>query len=106
MNSIKHAFGPKGGRIKVRLVGGIGYGEAPLTVTDNGCGVQNSNEHGSGLKLREPKGSPYVRAGKGVVIPLPRTRSSASAAIMRPNAAVCRDSMRLRKRQGKKESFR
>jgi two-component system, sensor histidine kinase PdtaS len=51
MNSIKHAFGPKGGRIKVRLVGGIGYGEAPLTVTDNGCGVQNSNEHGSGLKL-------------------------------------------------------
>jgi two-component sensor histidine kinase len=51
MNSIKHAFGPKGGQIKVRLVGGIGYGEARLTVSDNGCGVQNSNEHGSGLKL-------------------------------------------------------
>jgi len=51
MNSIKHAFGPKGGRIKVRLVGGIGYGEARLTLSDNGRGIQNSNEHGSGLKL-------------------------------------------------------
>ena len=51
MNSIKHAFGPKGGRIKVRLVGGIGYGEARLTVSDNGRGIQNSNENGSGLKL-------------------------------------------------------
>jgi two-component sensor histidine kinase len=51
MNSIKHAFGPDGGRIKVRLAGGIGYGEARLTVSDNGRGIQKSNEQGSGLKL-------------------------------------------------------
>jgi two-component system, sensor histidine kinase PdtaS len=51
MNSIKHAFGPEGGRIKVSLVGGIGYGEARLTVSDNGRGLQQPNEHGSGLKL-------------------------------------------------------
>ena len=30
MNSIKHAFGTKGGRIRVTLVGGVGYGEARL----------------------------------------------------------------------------
>jgi two-component sensor histidine kinase len=51
MNSIKHAFGSSGGRIRVRLVGGIGYGEARLTVCDNGRGIQKSSEHGSGLKL-------------------------------------------------------
>lgn len=51
MNSIKHAFGPEGGRIKVSLVGGIGYGEARLTVSDNGRGIQKRNERGSGLKL-------------------------------------------------------
>jgi two-component system, sensor histidine kinase PdtaS len=51
MNSIKHAFGQKGGRIRVRLVGGVGYGEACLTVSDNGRGIQNPSEHGSGLKL-------------------------------------------------------
>jgi two-component system, sensor histidine kinase PdtaS len=51
MNSIKHAFGPEGGTIKVTLVGGIGYGEARLTVSDNGSGFRNPNEHGSGLKL-------------------------------------------------------
>ena len=51
MNSIKHAFGPEGGTIRVNLVGGIGYGEARLTVTDNGRGVWNPGEHGSGLKL-------------------------------------------------------
>jgi two-component system, sensor histidine kinase PdtaS len=51
MNSIKHAFGADGGRIKARLVGGVGYGEARLTVCDNGRGIQNSNKHGSGLKL-------------------------------------------------------
>ncbi|MDA9497735.1 sensor histidine kinase [Bradyrhizobium sp. CCBAU 11357] len=51
MNSIKHAFDRNGGRIKVHLVGGVGYGEARLTVSDNGCGIQKSNEHGSGLKL-------------------------------------------------------
>jgi two-component system, sensor histidine kinase PdtaS len=51
MNSIKHAFGARGGSVKVRLLGGIGYGEARLTISDNGRGVQNSNEQGSGLKL-------------------------------------------------------
>jgi two-component system, sensor histidine kinase PdtaS len=51
MNSIKHAFGTEGGRIAVRLVGGIGYGEARLTVSDNGRGIRNPNESGSGLKL-------------------------------------------------------
>lgn len=51
MNSIKHAFGAEGGRIKVTLVGGIGFGEARLTMADNGRGIQNPNESGSGLKL-------------------------------------------------------
>jgi two-component sensor histidine kinase len=51
MNSIKHAFGAEGGRIKVTLVGGIGFGEARLTMADNGRGIQNPNENGSGLKL-------------------------------------------------------
>lgn len=53
MNSIKHAFGPEGGRIKVSLVGGVGYGEARLTVSDNGHGIKKSGEErdGSGLKL-------------------------------------------------------
>jgi two-component sensor histidine kinase len=51
MNSIKHAFDRNGGRIKVHLVGGVGYGEARLTVSDNGRGIQKSNERGSGLKL-------------------------------------------------------
>ena len=51
INSIKHAFGPQGGRISVSLEGGIGYGEARLIVTDNGRGIGNRSEHGSGLKL-------------------------------------------------------
>ena len=51
MNSIKHAFGPEGGRIRVSLVGGVGFGEARLTVSDNGRGIGGSNEQGSGLKL-------------------------------------------------------
>lgn len=51
MNSIKHAFGSEAGRIRVSLVGGIGYGEARLTMSDNGRGMQNSRKNGSGLKL-------------------------------------------------------
>jgi two-component sensor histidine kinase len=51
MNSIKHAFGADGGRISVGLAGGIGYGEARLTVSDNGRGIKNPSEGGSGLKL-------------------------------------------------------
>ncbi len=51
INSIKHAFGPDGGRISVRLAVGIGYGEGRLVVSDNGRGISNPNPNGSGLKL-------------------------------------------------------
>jgi two-component sensor histidine kinase len=51
-NSIKHAFGPdRGGRISVKLVAGVGYGEARLSVADNGRGIKEHNPKGSGLKL-------------------------------------------------------
>jgi two-component sensor histidine kinase len=50
-NSIKHAFGSEGGRISVRLAGGIGYNEGKLTISDNGRGISNPNQNGSGLKL-------------------------------------------------------
>jgi two-component system, sensor histidine kinase PdtaS len=50
-NSIKHAFGENGGRISVRLVAGVGYGEARLTVADNGRGFETPRQGGSGLKL-------------------------------------------------------
>ena len=51
MNSIKHAFGGGDGRIRVHLVGGIGFGEARLTIADNGCGIGDNQGSGSGLKL-------------------------------------------------------
>jgi two-component sensor histidine kinase len=51
-NSIKHAFGSDGGgRISVRLVAGVGYGEARLSVADNGRGIKEPNPAGSGLRL-------------------------------------------------------
>ena len=50
-NSAKHAFGDEGGRIGVRLQTGIGYGEARLTVSDNGSGIENPRPDGSGLGL-------------------------------------------------------
>src|SRR3954454_24589019 len=51
-NSIKHAFGPDGGgRISVKLVAGVGYGEGRLSVADNGRGVKKDNPKGTGLKL-------------------------------------------------------
>jgi two-component sensor histidine kinase len=50
-NSIKHAFGENGGRISVRLVAGVGYGEGRLTVADNGRGFETPHQGGSGLKL-------------------------------------------------------
>lgn len=53
MNSIKYAFGSSGGAILVKLVGGIGYGEAKLTISDNGAGMRAPNHKGSGLKLIE-----------------------------------------------------
>jgi two-component sensor histidine kinase len=52
-NSIKYAFGPSGGAILVKLVGGIGYGEAKLTISDNGSGMGAPDHEGSGLKLIE-----------------------------------------------------
>jgi two-component system, sensor histidine kinase PdtaS len=51
INSIKHAFDAPGGRISVKLAGGVGYGEGRLTVSDNGRGIQKANPKGSGLKL-------------------------------------------------------
>jgi len=51
MNSIKHAFGVEGGKINVSVVGGVGYGEARLVVSDNGRGIQKPSGDGSGLKL-------------------------------------------------------
>jgi two-component system, sensor histidine kinase PdtaS len=51
-NSIKHAFGQDGGgRITVKLVAGVGYGEARLSVADNGGGIKQHNPTGTGLKL-------------------------------------------------------
>ena len=40
-----------GGRISVKLVAGVGYGEARLSVADNGRGIKERNPKGSGLKL-------------------------------------------------------
>jgi two-component sensor histidine kinase len=50
-NSIKYAFAEDGGRIVVTLVGGVGYGEARLTVADNGRGIRPDAVPGSGTGL-------------------------------------------------------
>jgi two-component sensor histidine kinase len=50
-NSVKHAFGSEGGRINVKLTAGIHYGEARLTIADNGKGIQPGKTGGSGHKL-------------------------------------------------------
>jgi two-component system, sensor histidine kinase PdtaS len=50
-NSIKHAFGDEGGRVSVKLISGVGYGEARLTVADNGRGIQDPRPEGSGQRL-------------------------------------------------------
>jgi len=50
-NSLKHAFGDEGGMISVGLQSGIGFGEARLTVADNGRGIVEAAAGGSGLKL-------------------------------------------------------
>lgn len=55
-NAIKHAFGDSGGRITVKLQSGIGYGEARLTVADNGRGIPQDHGQGSGLSLIEALG--------------------------------------------------
>jgi two-component sensor histidine kinase len=51
VNSVKHAFDEDGGRIKVQLTAGIGRGEARLSVSDNGKGVDPSRPQGSGTRL-------------------------------------------------------
>jgi two-component sensor histidine kinase len=50
-NSVKHAFGDEGGRIKVKLTSGVGHGEAKLTIRDNGRGYEKPGKNGSGLRL-------------------------------------------------------
>ena len=50
-NSVKHAFGDGGGVITVRLETGVGRGEARLTVSDDGRGMQEAQPSSSGLKL-------------------------------------------------------
>ena len=50
-NSVKHAFGDAGGRVRVKLTAGIGIGEARLTVSDNGRGITGPRPGGSGLRL-------------------------------------------------------
>jgi two-component sensor histidine kinase len=50
-NSAKHAFSPEGGAVTVRLVTGVGVGEARLIVSDNGQGVDPSRPQGSGTRL-------------------------------------------------------
>jgi two-component sensor histidine kinase len=50
-NSVMHAFGEEGGHIGVKLTSGVGYGEAQLTVADNGGGIRNPRAGGSGQKL-------------------------------------------------------
>jgi two-component sensor histidine kinase len=52
-NCLKHAFDDGGGLISVRLQSGIGFGEARLTITDNGKGITEADTGGSGLKLVE-----------------------------------------------------
>lgn len=50
-NSVKHAFGDGGGLVTVRLMAGVGRGEARLVVSDNGRGIDPSRPKGSGTRL-------------------------------------------------------
>ncbi|MDQ7249576.1 sensor histidine kinase [Dongia sedimenti] len=50
-NSLKHAFGDGDGHISVKLQAGIGFGEARLTIADDGHGMKDPTASGSGLKL-------------------------------------------------------
>jgi two-component system, sensor histidine kinase PdtaS len=50
-NAIKHAFGEAGGRITVKLVTGLRFGQAQLTIADNGKGVDAAARAGSGRTL-------------------------------------------------------
>jgi two-component sensor histidine kinase len=57
-NAAKYAFGEGGGRIRVALAAGVGYGEARLSIADNGQGMplaegpaEAARPGGSGLRL-------------------------------------------------------
>ena len=50
-NSAKHAFDGGTGAIAVRLVAGVGRGEARLSISDNGQGIDPSQPAGSGTRL-------------------------------------------------------
>ncbi len=52
-NAIKHAFGPEGGTILVRLEAGLPFGQAQLGISDNGRGLGKAPPKGSGLGLIE-----------------------------------------------------
>jgi two-component sensor histidine kinase len=50
-NSAKHAFDGGAGIVTVRLTSGVGRGEARLSVSDNGKGVDPARPAGSGTRL-------------------------------------------------------
>jgi two-component system, sensor histidine kinase PdtaS len=50
-NSAKHAFDGGTGAVAVRLVAGVGRGEARLSISDNGKGIDPSHPAGSGTRL-------------------------------------------------------
>jgi len=56
-NSIKYAFaGGKGGRVVVELTAGLVYGQARMTVSDNGVGIKANAVLGSGTGLIDSLG--------------------------------------------------
>jgi two-component system, sensor histidine kinase PdtaS len=50
-NSAKHAFDGGIGTVAVRLVAGVGRGEARLSISDNGKGIDPTHPAGSGTRL-------------------------------------------------------
>ena len=50
-NSVKHAFDKAGGTIRIVLIAGSAPGLASLSVGDNGKGMGNAPQTGSGLRL-------------------------------------------------------
>jgi two-component sensor histidine kinase len=50
-NSAKHAFAGATGTVAVRLISGVGRGEARLSISDNGKGIDPSQPTGSGTRL-------------------------------------------------------
>jgi two-component sensor histidine kinase len=50
-NSIKHAFGPEGGAIRIELHTSARPGYATLVVSDNGRGISETTGQGSGQTL-------------------------------------------------------